>query len=94
VKEYLIVMTLPPRQQDCDDGPETETETETEYEQSEGVSGRGNIVDITTTHDSNKLSGATSGGYSKDMDIFSFYLGQLIDVLDSVDRWSEAEVSE
>jgi hypothetical protein len=28
----------------------------------------------------------------REMDIFSFHLAQLIDVLDSVDGWSEAEV--
>ena len=29
---------------------------------------------------------------TREMDIFAFHLGQVIDVLDSVNRWSEAEV--
>lgn len=29
---------------------------------------------------------------TREMDVFAFHLGQVIDVLDSVNRWSEAEV--
>jgi hypothetical protein len=74
-------MTLPPALSQKDDSnPESEDQRTDESPECDE-----------TCHNTEKSSDPTLQS-EREMDIFSFHIGQYIDVLDSVDRWSEAEV--
>lgn len=75
-------MTLPP--QDRNEHPDIERDGRNdECPESED--------DCHTKSQSSNLK-ETNPTHDGEMDIFAFHVGQLIDVLDSVNRWSEAEV--
>jgi hypothetical protein len=80
-------MTQPTvRSQDTDDGPETQEPTHDDSPESDDNTSPHFVVNHDKANSDPTLDPAC------EMDIFSFHVGQFIDVLDSIDRWSEAEV--
>lgn len=82
------MMTLPPNSYKREDSPQDQEESpESDDTEHYNVAPNNEATGIIHTN-----KAVSEQDPSREMDIFSFHMGQVIDVLDSVDRWSEAEV--